>query len=1613
MTTGGSTGVKNPLEAMLSGIVQLQEVVADLAASKGTGSASASTSSPEVVRPGVTELVKLPSPTLEGALGFADWVHAIRPSLSDLSDSSGECWERLLSEAQDWYQDQYVPANPLARIRLKIPASTTDKESKWVRVKHRMEHLIIQSCPESVRSELSAARVSGVFPILCKLHTVYKPGGVAERSEALRQVQQPRPADSPIDAVLKLRTWRRWMTRLSDLGGSQPDAAVCIQALEAITSSVLRSLPNLAFRVNLVRASLNLDTQPTSTKVMEYFEHLLAELEGVSRVSEASPGGGTTAKGDVNKGVRQVEGRQATGSDATATPPKEAKGAKAPSTPSSPDSGKKLCKWFHEGKGCRRGKECKFQHDWNQIPKPERADRCITCGGHGHRKDSCPNGSGLAKRDDGASSAKASRGDRSPKSKSSDPGLRRVLTDAAGVLREALASGPGAAQASPGKGGVQVEGPQLSTDQGGGKDTPTMATAAKIQAQLEDLEARVLDGRPRVRAVSHAGDAEEEGTALLDSGATHAVLDSSATKEQALVPCTVSLAGDQKQVWHQTPGGSLVAPCNEEGSITQTILPLGLLVHQLGCSLRWSKKGGLQLIHPRLGRLRTSLKGGCPQLSKDQALHLVKELESAKLGELDGRLKRVQAQLSAKEGLGLEEAIDAFVNSGSVGAALALIQVSPFLAQVPSRIADQLAVDLEGINGWEAVKGLPFNRRVRKRLHQSHSWVLQLGTGNVDPVLKQMCYAQGYELVQLDVFSNVTQRPEVWKALSWAAYTGRVAGILAEAPTRTWFPVQVSEDEVWRHRSVCFPWGDPLTSPKARERVDADTIVALQPMWLWTVSSIARGEGIPMCQTQAVPPHDAAQPWLKGVVDPFATWSNCSRFYLSEVQERGHVTRPIEVCSNLGFSKEEPKGNQQEEGKEGLLQRSVWPSKFARNVTLGLFGSHVGFWTPKVPRVDAVHAEGLPAGEHAEGLPAGEHAEGLPAGEHAEGLPAGEHAEGLPAGEHAEGLPAGVHAEGLPAGVRAEGLPAGEHAEGLPTGEHAEGLPAGEHAEGLPTGEHAEGLPAGVRAEGLPAGERAEGLPAGERAEGLPAGERAEGLPAGVRAEGLPAGEHAEGLPAGVRAEGLPAGEHAEGLPAGERAEGLPAGERAEGLPAGVCAEGSLAGKVATGPSKAGAREEGPIVQASGSGGANPDEDGKPAAGTALSPKERERWKRHIAAHHLPFRKDCLQCVMSGALGLQHRRVKCPNMYALSFDLTGPFKEKGIDDRGGGYKYALVAGLRVPEVALPAVASAVPVKPKPTAPGKESCVPEAAPQATGGLDLEGIEWSGSEDSWLRADLELKGPGATAQEVDDEGGESEASCEEGELAPEGGGALDEGEDLLAHAPIAGPIGKESAEEDPWADTLGVADMSDESFDAALVPMTFEGANKVLRFVVPVKSRHGPHILAGLQEVITECHRLGYPVKVAHTDRAKELMSKATMEWLQSKLIQPSFTQGDDPKANGLAERLVGWVKARARLHLTASGLGLERWPSAMEFACAEHRRRLLQPDQGLPRFGQRVIFKSKHPTGKSKRPFVRWEHAVYLHPSPRTEGGHVLLREASNAFLVAKNVIQRPSSRMSC
>ena len=89
------------------------------------------------------------------------------------------------------------------------------------------------------------------------------------------------------------------------------------------------------------------------------------------------------------------------------------------------------------------------------------------------------------------------------------------------------------------------------------------------------------------------------------------------------------------------------------------------------------------------------------------------------------------------------DVLDAFVTSGSYASALAFSRFVPFLSDIPQHVVRRLCVDLSDANGWELLKGLPFNRRARKRLHQSHGWVLHLGANAVDPSLRQLCQAQG------------------------------------------------------------------------------------------------------------------------------------------------------------------------------------------------------------------------------------------------------------------------------------------------------------------------------------------------------------------------------------------------------------------------------------------------------------------------------------------------------------------------------------------------------------------------------------------------------------------------------------------------------------------------------------------------------------------------------------------------------------------------------------------------------------------------------------------------------------------------------------------------------
>ncbi|CAE7244731.1 GIP [Symbiodinium sp. CCMP2592] len=86
-----------------------------------------------------------------------------------------------------------------------------------------------------------------------------------------------------------------------------------------------------------------------------------------------------------------------------------------------------------------------------------------------------------------------------------------------------------------------------------------------------------------------------------------------------------------------------------------------------------------------------------------------------------------------------------------------------------------------------------------------------------------------------------------------------------------------------------------------------------------------------------------------------------------------------------------------------------------------------------------------------------------------------------------------------------------------------------------------------------------------------------------------------------------------------------------------------------------------------------------------LSETDLEGWRRHLLSGHVPYRRDCRQCVEGAALGTFHTRVRHPRMYTLSIDLFGPVPvaEAGRDETCVTGKctlrYGLVGGASIEE----------------------------------------------------------------------------------------------------------------------------------------------------------------------------------------------------------------------------------------------------------------------------------------------------------------------------------------------
>ena len=585
----------------------------------------------EVVRSGTHELPQLPAwSSTQAPLQLSDWLLLVAPVISDLSATAETWWKTMVAEAEQWYQSHML-LSPLERLQHGSEQPAALMQEKWQRLERRVATMMLQSIPEQVREELVSSRKLTVFAIVTHLYVTYCPGGITEKQNLLKNLEEPTEVANVSEAPSALRRWLRWRQRATEIGATMPDPTLLVRGLLRMTRKVLEANRELQFRVSLARHGLGIDTVPTLESVTQFAMHLLSECEQISQMEKKPM---TPApKGEIK--LKAVE-----------TEKEDAAKGKGKGKDRSPEEEKTekpraKCRFFLTTEGCRKGKECRFSHSEKDGKR-----RCYTCGSTEHMAPDCPRKSSSEsppKQKMVKAESESGQGSKSAEDPSSETETMKGLIEEANKMLRSLTAKSGS--------------PSCTSSTVPAKEEENRSEVlSRLQAQLNSLKVFKLGRITR-----------DLTRGLIDSGATHPFRPlRSEEAETNMKSVEVTLADGRCVQLKMTTSGSMVTDDEE----VEPIVPMGMLIQVLGCEVKWSKDG-LQVHHPRHGPLKVESHGGCPQISRKLALELISEIEDAKEGVSISRL-------------GFE---------GEVEWMKRLIAVHPVLSQLPEWLKSQLVVE--------------------------------------------------------------------------------------------------------------------------------------------------------------------------------------------------------------------------------------------------------------------------------------------------------------------------------------------------------------------------------------------------------------------------------------------------------------------------------------------------------------------------------------------------------------------------------------------------------------------------------------------------------------------------------------------------------------------------------------------------------------------------------------------------------------------------------------------------------------------------------------------------------------------------------------------------------
>ena len=327
-----------------------------------------------------------------------------------------------------------------------------------------------------------------------------------------------------------------------------------------------------------------------------------------------------------------------------------------------------------------------------------------------------------------------------------------------------------------------------------------------------------------------------EFSGLLDSGASNPLRRATKGELDSSTQVAVTLAGEDTRILNQTPLGTIIVP-DANGANIQPIVPLGALIHDLGCKLSWSRSS-LRLVHPKHGELKVTVRNKCPEVAVTEALGLIRELELKELERLNAQVKTMSARLEMLQNEEVKpwsELLKDFLRTGKSEVMWKALMKCPFTKDLPVEVLELVCEGFDPDDSMTYLKSLPLTRRQRKRLSEPR-----------DPL--RVVEKSGKVLLEVDVMNSKMwdlHRPNgVFQLLLWAAASRRIDDVIGGPPCRTYSALlhRPREGYPTPARSSAFPHGVPGLDHRRQMMVHGDTALAVKQLVIWTLSHYARAQ---------------------------------------------------------------------------------------------------------------------------------------------------------------------------------------------------------------------------------------------------------------------------------------------------------------------------------------------------------------------------------------------------------------------------------------------------------------------------------------------------------------------------------------------------------------------------------------------------------------------------------------------------------------------------------------------------------------------------------------------------------------------------------------------------